>query len=32
MTVVDAVVERFAHHSPVTLMARLALQRTLDPN
>ncbi len=31
MTVVDAVVERFAHHSPVTLMARLALQRTLDP-
>lgn len=31
MTVVDAVVERFAHHSPVTLMARLALQRALDP-
>jgi IS4 transposase len=32
MTVVDAVVERFAHHSPVTLMARLALQRTLKPS
>jgi hypothetical protein len=31
MTVEDAVVERSAHHRPVTLMARLTLQRTLDP-
>jgi hypothetical protein len=31
MKVVDAVVERFAHHSPVTLMVRLALQRAFDP-
>jgi IS4 transposase len=29
--VMDAVVERFAEQSPVTVMARLALQRALDP-
>lgn len=29
---VDAVVEGFVHHSPVTLLARLLLQRTLAPS
>lgn len=29
--VMDAVVERFAEQSPITLMARLALQRALEP-
>lgn len=29
--VMDAVMERFAQHSPLPLMARLALQRALDP-
>lgn len=29
--VLDAVVERFIEHSPITVMARLALQRALDP-
>jgi len=29
--VLDAVVERFLEHSPVTVMARLALQRALEP-
>ena len=29
--IMDAVVERFARQSPVTLMARLALQRALEP-
>lgn len=29
--VMDAVVERFAKKSPITLMARLALQRALEP-
>lgn len=29
--VMDAVVERFVEQSPVTVMARLALQRALDP-
>jgi IS4 transposase len=29
--VMDAVVERCAKHSPVTVMARLALQRSLEP-
>jgi hypothetical protein len=27
----DAVVERFAEQSPITLMARSALQRALEP-
>lgn len=31
MARLDAVVERFARFSPVTLMARLTLQRALDP-
>jgi IS4 transposase len=29
--VMDAIVERFMEHSPVTVMARLALQRALEP-
>jgi IS4 transposase len=29
--IMDAVVERFAEQSPITLMARLALQRALEP-
>lgn len=29
--VMDAVVERCAEQSPVTVMARLALQRVLEP-
>ncbi len=29
--VLDAVVERFIEHSPISVMARLGLQRALDP-
>lgn len=29
--VLDAVVERFLEHSPISVMARLGLQRALDP-
>lgn len=29
--VMDAVIERCAQHSPLTVMARLALQRALEP-
>jgi hypothetical protein len=29
--VMNAVVERFAEQSPVTLMARVALQKALEP-
>jgi hypothetical protein len=29
--VLDAVVDRFLEHSPITVMARLALQRALEP-
>ncbi len=29
--VMDAVVQRFVEQSPVTVMARLALQRALEP-
>ncbi|WP_455289796.1 hypothetical protein [Cupriavidus necator] len=29
--VLDAVVERILEHSPITVMARLALQRSLEP-
>lgn len=29
--VMDAVVERFVEQSPITVMARLALRRVLDP-
>jgi IS4 transposase len=31
-TMLDAVVERFVKHSPITVMARLALERVLEPS